>query len=208
MSELAMATEAALIDEIRDAASDPRRRTKGATQGESVPALPPPATAEQLARVHATIEFELHPFHQRLLREVADGGFGPSYGMIGIAGARSQHGRTLIETFWDLRLFQKAVLPLRLVPLIDWSPSWCCVGSTTGILYTLTEKGAIESDLSLRDFFSMWVHSEDYMARLFVVEMRAFMNPFTRKEQTARWVGPPRGKLVVPLGANYEWGGV
>src|SRR5256885_15847481 len=48
------------------------------------PALPPRATAAEIATAESELGFEVHPFHALLLSSVANGGFGPGYGLYGL----------------------------------------------------------------------------------------------------------------------------
>ena len=58
-----------------------------ATSMDSAPcSLYPPATAEQIARTETLLGFALPPLLRDLYREVANGGFGPGYGLIGVEG--------------------------------------------------------------------------------------------------------------------------
>lgn len=76
--------------------------------------LPAPADEAALARAEARIAFALPPTLRRLYAEVADGGFGPSTGLIPIAGA--------VDLYLELRagdpLPRGRSWPDRLLPIV------------------------------------------------------------------------------------------
>jgi hypothetical protein len=89
--------------------------------------LPPPATPEELERAEASLGFALHPTLRRVYGEVANGGFGPGYGLVSIERVVSEY-RDLCETMpptghdW----------PGGLLPVVSHDPDWDCVDVTTG----------------------------------------------------------------------------
>jgi hypothetical protein len=52
--------------------------------------LPPPATSEAVAEAEEVIGFPLPPLLRRLYLEVANGGFGPHKGILGVRGGTAQ----------------------------------------------------------------------------------------------------------------------
>ncbi|MFF3686650.1 SMI1/KNR4 family protein [Streptomyces sp. NPDC002187] len=83
-------------------------------------ALPPPATPEAVAEAEEAIGFPLPPLLRRLYLEVANGGFGPREGILGVSGGRAQ------GSFWDIaELYQDGPdpsgnIPVGLVLVYDW----------------------------------------------------------------------------------------
>jgi hypothetical protein len=64
------------------------------------PSAPPPASAEAILATEAACGVALPRLLARLYREVANGGFGPAYGLLGVAdGHRDDRGRTIWR--WD-----------------------------------------------------------------------------------------------------------
>lgn len=92
----------ALIDLIRLRAADPQRATDCA---EDVgPQVAPPATSRDVAIAEQAIDHPLPTFLARLYRDVGDGGFGPDYGLLGIAGgARDDQGNDAVAAYRSLR---------------------------------------------------------------------------------------------------------
>lgn len=94
--------------------------------------LPAPATSEALAAAEARMGVTIPPLLRSLYAEVANGGFGPGSGIIGITGGwTDDHGRTIEDLFemmsegdpdepsWSW--------PAGLLPIVDASPVWTCV---------------------------------------------------------------------------------
>jgi hypothetical protein len=67
--------------------------------------LPPPATADQVADAEAAIGAPLPELLRRLYLEVANGGFGPGYGLLGVGpgGWTDDHRHDLVEMQASMR---------------------------------------------------------------------------------------------------------
>ena len=113
-------------ERIQDAMDRPRDRP-----------LPAPATPAALDAAEVAMSVTLPPLLRRLYGEVANGGFGPGSGLIGVRGGwTDDEGRSMEqlhemlaegdpdEPSWSW--------PVGLVPLLDQSPSWVCVDTTHG----------------------------------------------------------------------------
>jgi hypothetical protein len=112
---------AGLAADLRARAGDPERQTDMA----SWMPLPPPASVSDLQRAEAYIGFPLPPAIVHVYSAVANGGFGPGYGLVGIGGGRTgfadSHGlRHCEDQFAILRLNAMPHWPARLFPLCDW----------------------------------------------------------------------------------------
>ncbi|MEV6055180.1 SMI1/KNR4 family protein [Streptomyces sp. NPDC052107] len=101
--------------------------------------MPPPATPQALAEAEAAIGFPLPSLLPRLYSEVANGGFGPGEGILGVRGGCPQ------GNFYDIaELYQDGPDPTGEIPagfvlLYDWgctiwsiadlrdpaAPMWC-----------------------------------------------------------------------------------
>jgi hypothetical protein len=63
----------------------------------------------------AAIDLPLPPLLRRLYTEVGNGGFGPGYGLLGLAGGYGDHlKQTAVDVFKDRKL------PSSLFPICDW----------------------------------------------------------------------------------------
>ena len=63
-----------------------------------LPALVP-ATAEAVREAEGLVGLPLPPLLRRLYLEVADGGFGPYYGLLGLAAGHSHNGLTALDLY-------------------------------------------------------------------------------------------------------------
>ena len=81
--------------------------------------LPPPAPPEVVAEAEAVIGFQLPPLLRRLYVEVANGGFGPAFGVLGIRvpGGLNEDITDPYREGWDPAVVK---VPKGLVPLCDW----------------------------------------------------------------------------------------
>jgi hypothetical protein len=98
------------------------------------PRQPPPAPASpaQLAASEELLGFRLPVAVRQLYGEVANGGFGPSYGLLGlVGGATSTGGQTAVDCYRVLRLPDGAdpsrVWPRGRLPVCDWDDGLSCL---------------------------------------------------------------------------------
>jgi hypothetical protein len=83
---------------IRTRAEDPRTRTDRADL--APPRLVPPASPEQIEATEASLDFPLPEFLRRVYTEIANGGFGPGLGLIGVpGGATDEHGNSIVDLY-------------------------------------------------------------------------------------------------------------
>jgi hypothetical protein len=90
--------------------------------------LPPPVDAAAIDRAEASLGFALPPFLRRVYVEVADGGFGPGGGLLGLQGAVAAHTR--MRTGEEMP--RGRAWPERLLPVVERDPGFYCVDATTG----------------------------------------------------------------------------
>jgi hypothetical protein len=98
--------------------------------------LPRAASEEQLAAAERRLGFALPPLLRRLYTEVANGGFGPGAGILGIAGGwatdRHQTVEDLYAEMLDTVQENRAwVWPGGLLPIVDLSGAYACVDAAT-----------------------------------------------------------------------------
>jgi hypothetical protein len=124
-----------LLGELRRRAADPSsardRNDFYVIQGcflipaEGPPAPPAPrASPDQLATSARLLGFPLPAALQQLYGQVANGGFGPGHGLLGLAGGATDiFGQTAIETYQVLRTpwaGETPPWPEGLLPICDW----------------------------------------------------------------------------------------
>jgi hypothetical protein len=134
-----MRTEDELIREVRILAGEHRTRTSMTQHFYSVnspegvnailrhdpeafgvrPDLLPPATTESVQAAEALVGFRFPPLLIRLWTEVANGGFGPGYGLLGVEGGfpfDDHGGLTIAENYRSCT----TGWPRKLLPICDW----------------------------------------------------------------------------------------
>jgi SMI1 / KNR4 family (SUKH-1) len=89
--------------------------------------LPPPADPAALARMEGALGFALPPFMRRVYAEVADGGFGPGTGLLGLDAAAAAYAR--LGTGQELPRGRS--WPDRLLPIAEREPGNYCVDCAT-----------------------------------------------------------------------------
>ncbi len=99
---------------------DAQRRPEGRATALPDPEMPPPATAEAVNSAEAAIGFPFPPLLRRFWIEVANGGFGPGYGLFGIEGGffEDSSGLTIVELYRED--VHPRLWPKKLVRLCDW----------------------------------------------------------------------------------------
>ena len=102
----------------------------------AVTPLPAVASEAQLAAAERQLGFELPPLLRRLYAEVANGGFGPGAGILGIAGGWATDRRQTVEDLYSEMLDAAQenrhwVWPGGLLPIVDRSGAYACVDAGT-----------------------------------------------------------------------------
>jgi hypothetical protein len=97
----------------------------------------PPATDEQIQAAELSLEFPLPAFLCRAYTTIANGGFGPGRGLLGVqGGAADEHGNSIVDLYDSFsaanpedRTWQ---WPEGLVPICPWGGSvYSCVDCAT-----------------------------------------------------------------------------
>ena len=89
--------------------------------------LPPPAAPEVLARAEASLGVPLPPVLRRAYGEVANGGFGPGYGLVSIERMAGEY-----EELCEVMPPAGHAWPEGLLPVVHHDPDWDCVDASTG----------------------------------------------------------------------------
>jgi hypothetical protein len=94
--------------------------------------LPPPATVSQLAAAEQGMGVRFPSLLRRIYLEVANGGFGPGPGLVGIRGGwTTDHGKSVEDLYDEMQDATTEnpswVWPAGLVPLVDLGGVYACV---------------------------------------------------------------------------------
>ncbi|MFJ6012851.1 SMI1/KNR4 family protein [Streptomyces sp. NPDC092952] len=101
--------------------------------------FPPPAAPKDVVEAEKVIGFPLPPLLRRLYIEVANGGFGPDEGILGVRGGPAQGNLADIAELYEDGPDPSGRIPAGLVPIYDWGctiwslvdfrdpagPMWC-----------------------------------------------------------------------------------
>ena len=120
-----MPNDTDLIESLRRRIGDPRNRTDHPKR--ALPTLAAPATAKAIARAEAELGFKLPELLARIYREIANGGFGPGYGIIGLTGGYLDNGRSIVDLYRELKpgSITEWQWPDGLLPICDWGCEFC-----------------------------------------------------------------------------------
>lgn len=108
--------------------------------------LPAPATPADLERAEAALGVPLSAPLRRVYSEIADGGFGPGYGLVSIERVCDEYGRLR-------RLMEPTghAWPEGLLPVVEQDQGWDCIDATTGrvVAFDFEE---LDEDISAAEF--------------------------------------------------------
>jgi hypothetical protein len=192
-----------LLQSIRDKAHRQGPDTRRGWFGQTV--TPAVAQPDDLNLAENSLGFLLHPFHRRILAEVADGGFGPSHGIYGVGtdGYRDEAlGGGLVEVRSALGAGNTGFLAMPAAPLQDLGcGAWLYVdsNSTDGRLLLLTGRGVYRTEHDIRTWFRLWLDDRASRAIFFdasKASRKRGTNPFTRQPMDFVGEGPPLGELI------------
>jgi hypothetical protein len=184
-----------LIDALRQRARVAPRQPVGAV--EEAKAFPP-ASGNEVAHVEAQLGFALPSLVRRLYLEVADGGFGPGYGLFpaGSHASRDGQAETIVEA--HAKLSADPRWSPRLVPLCDWGCAiWSCLDcrSDDGAIVTVAgENDFVNTGHTLRTWLGAWLDGVDLWKSMFEPgPTRMGINPFTKQPIELKSQGRPKG---------------
>ncbi len=167
--------------------------------------LPDVAQPDILDLAERSLGFSLYPFHRRLLAEVADGGFGASYGIYGVGsdGYRDEDlGGGLVDVRSTLGEGDTGFLAMHSAPLLNLGcGAWVYVDSSSedGRLLLATGREVYRTDCDIRSWFRLWLDDRESRAVFFDASKAPRMsgiNPFTRQPMEYVGEGPPIGELI------------
>jgi len=133
-----------------------------------LPPPPGPATPEQVAEAEALLGAPLPPL-LRALYAVANGGFGPAYGLLGLRdGWRDDLRRTGVDIVGDVSAGRWPGIPAGMLPLAHWGCAiYSFVSCPTGRMFGWDpnpvdgdeEVPLFEQDYTIDTWFEAWLDS-------------------------------------------------
>jgi hypothetical protein len=188
-----MMNEDQLITAIRQRASNPATRTDLGIPRE----LGPPASADVIEAAEKEMGCHFHPLHERLFKEVGNGGFGPGNGLIEIpGGSLDMEEPSMIELKRGLFSDHEKLQMPSVVPLCDWGCGiWSCVDCKTGAILSMSEFGLRDLEQGLHSWFEDWTSGVNLWDRMVVVDEIRIKHPRTREWVVTQAVTGMRGKM-------------
>jgi hypothetical protein len=157
----------------------------------------PCATEQQLTRAEAELGFALPSLLRRLLGEVANGGFGPGFGLFGVEGGQPAtiHADPTALSEAYVRMLDDETWPRLLLPICDWGcATWSCLDCRIddGLVVTMASAELACTERTLGSWLRAWLDGVDLDAEMFEPgPVTISINPFTK--QPLKLVG--QGKL-------------
>ncbi len=174
-----------------------RRASERATRIDSddaPPPLPPVAVPDLVSLVEGKLGMALHPFLRRVYTEVANGGFGPGYGLRVLSLLPDD--ASLVHIYESFR--EGGSWPQGVLPLWDWGDAaWSCIdnASLEGTIITHDDvEGAIETEYHIRSWLRAWVGGVNLWEHIYEDKEVTVTNPFTKKPMLTKVRGFARGK--------------
>ncbi len=187
-----------LISRIRARADNPRTRTDNVDI-----ALPPrfgAVSASTLADTEQRLGFRLPSFLAEVYQQVGNGGFGPGYGVIGLAGGFAHdEGKCIVELYESYNVTSPQdpswQWPAGLMPICDWGCAiFSCVDCYTGSIITFDpgeqpegepfSLAFAQSHPTVAAWFEDWVNGVKLWDKMFEHDPagdRVITNPFNQK---------------------------
>ena len=150
-----------------------------------------------LAETEARLGFTLPPLLARVYTEVADGEFGPGYGLLSLENLEPDE-QSLSEVYLE---FRAGGWPEGLLPLWDWGCAmWSCLDgrSDEGPIITSNQGEFTVTHFTLHDWLHAWTTDVDLWQEIFEPSGVTHMgsNPFTREPMVLH-AGPlSKGKRI------------
>jgi hypothetical protein len=144
------------------------------------------ASEDSVWLAEANLGFALPELLKSIYLNVANGGFGPGYGIIGVAGGHRSNLGNLVETFSEIKR-GAAYLGLKwnpkLLPFCEWGCNiFSCVDCSDpgNLVFRSDECKARPVNYGLEEFFERWLDEEDLLNEG-ASRMAGITNPFTGK---------------------------
>lgn len=164
--------------------------------------LCPPATLKQVAATEKALGFPLHETHRELLLRVANGGFGPGYGLLGV-GTAPRGETSCLATWRRLNGGDTSIFPAETAPLWDFGCAcWVLVHATSpaGTIRYTTSYGVYELQEGICEIMTAWLEGREVYEMLFDKKrapMKWGINPFTKERLRIVGEGPALGRLIL-----------
>jgi hypothetical protein len=144
-----------------------------------------PATKDAVQAAENELKLEIPELLRDCLTKVANGGFGPGYGLVGVGDGYQSDLGNLSSAFQQIQKDKESVgqaWPEKMLPFCEWgSAIFSCVDCSTLQVWTFRNFELEPTDLNLREFFERWLKGETSELLESTSERRktTIRNPFT-----------------------------
>lgn len=164
-----------------------RIRQQAVSQGSDT--LPRPVTEATLRQTEVELGFPLPPLLRQCYLSVGDGGFGPGYGVTGLADGSDGDFGTLVEAYQTMRDGYRR-WPPQLLPFCEWGGNLLSCVDCLAAPYPVYwfEEGELAPGMpGLTEFLECWASGNGYSrSELVEVEEIDVPNPFGGGTTTIR----------------------
>jgi hypothetical protein len=151
------------------------------------------AAPETIQRAEARLGFSLPSFLKRCYIEIANGGFGPAYGLFGIENGHRSDWGDIVDFYQVIERDYKSegrIWTPALLPFCEYGCAifWCVKCDSSEEICTLDQGKVWPQDYGLETFFEMWLNGVDIYTSDPTIETveSTWINPFRRREETIR----------------------
>jgi SMI1/KNR4 family protein SUKH-1 len=159
--------------------------------------LPPPLSAEDIADAETRLGFPLPPLLKALYQQIANGGFGPGYGLFPLLGSTPDQP-SVVDGYLEGRGYPEWTWPASRLAFCDWG---CAIASCVDCaregapVLTFESSGEpiaacfAETHATLASWLEDWLSGVDLRSLMFEDDpsrTRMGINPFTRQPTTLR----------------------
>jgi hypothetical protein len=123
----------------------------------------PACNGVQVDEEEKILGFQIHPLLKSLYFTIANGGFGPGYGIVGVSGGHGQGLGTLAQAYRQHQegsAYNGDEWPDGLLPFCDWGCNIVscvdCLGDSATV-YQSESCNTFRMNYSLEDFMEMWL---------------------------------------------------
>ena len=170
----------------------------------NIPATFPPVSEGVLVETEKILGFKIPPLLRLIYANVANGGFGPGYGIIGIEGGSPSDLGTLVETHAEInRAAQYLELEWRtgLLAFCAWGCNIFSCADCNDPRYPIIQSEECKTyaqSYTLEDFFGMWLDDVNIWkvsnsSRRTAGRTVEIINPFTGKKTRVTGGSGPKG---------------
>jgi hypothetical protein len=156
-------------------------------KSQSKPLPFPPVTERDIEQAEKSLGFAIPPLLKSCYLKIGNEGFGPSYGILGLAGGYASDYGTLVEFYHLMRSDHQRAGS-------EWKPGlllfcefgcniFTCVDcNQSQYPVSVFEEGEVwPPSYTLEDFFKRWIAGKDLISDGVETESIEIINPFTHK---------------------------